>query len=177
MPRNRPPAELGFAVWMQREIASALHRMALRYPEVSANHMAVVCDTLAAVKRIERVRLYPTPRQVTALRFMLDVTRELYNALLQQRRDAYRLRGIRVTAGMQSKELTVLRSDDARVRAVYRECQDAVVRRLDLAFAAFFRRCKLRWVRAHAASCRVSRGSSLAITHFAGRRRPLPGRV
>lgn len=43
---------------------------------------------LAAVKRIERTRLYPTTRQAAALLRMLDVTRELYNALLQQRRDA-----------------------------------------------------------------------------------------
>jgi putative transposase len=45
------------------------------------------------MKRVERIRLYPTPHQQSALRFMLDVTRQLYNALLQQRRDAYRLRG------------------------------------------------------------------------------------
>jgi len=40
------------------------------------------------MKRIERLRLYPTRRQTARLQFMLDVTRELYNALLQQRRDA-----------------------------------------------------------------------------------------
>ena len=42
---------------------------------------------------------------------MLDVTRELYNALLQQRRDAYHLRKIRVTAKMQYVELTELRAE------------------------------------------------------------------
>jgi putative transposase len=73
---------------------------------------------------------------------MLDVTRELYNALLQQRRDAYRLRKVNITAKMQYAELTELRAEDARVRAVYRESQDAVLHRLDLAMAAFFRRCK-----------------------------------
>ena len=73
---------------------------------------------------------------------MLDVTRELYNALLQQRRDAYRLRRVTVTAKMQYAEMTALRAEDARVRAVYRESQDAVLHRLGLAMAAFFRRCK-----------------------------------
>jgi hypothetical protein len=34
-----------------------------------------------SVKRIERVRLYPTNRQWRRLHFMLDVTRELYNAM------------------------------------------------------------------------------------------------
>ena len=94
------------------------------------------------MKRIERARLYPTPTQERRLRFMLDVTRQLYNALLQERRDAFRLRRIAITTQMQYAEITGLRKDDARVAAVYRECEDAVLRRLDLAFAAFFRRCK-----------------------------------
>jgi putative transposase len=94
------------------------------------------------VKRVERVRLYPTPRQERALRFMLDLTRDLYNAALQERRDAYRLRGVTVTMKMQYAELTALRSEDSRVEAVYRECEDAVLHRLDLAMAAFFRRLR-----------------------------------
>ena len=98
------------------------------------------------MKRIERVCLYPTSRQARALQFMLDVTRELYNALLQERRDAYRLRGAAVSAKQQYAEITALRQPsqriDKRLGAVYRECQDAVLHRLDLAFAAFFRRCK-----------------------------------
>jgi Helix-turn-helix domain len=40
------------------------------------------------MKRIERIRLYPTPHQAAHLALMLDVTRQLYNALLEQRRDA-----------------------------------------------------------------------------------------
>ena len=80
------------------------------------------------MKRIERVRLYPTPRQERALGFVLDVTRELYNALLQERRDAYRLRGVRVTAKEQYAEITALRQPwgriDRRLAAVYREVED-----------------------------------------------------
>ncbi len=73
---------------------------------------------------------------------MLDVTRELYNALLQQRRDAYRLRRVTVTAKMQYAEITTLRLEDGRLRAVYRDCEDAVLHRLDLGMTAFLRRCK-----------------------------------
>jgi putative transposase len=97
---------------------------------------------LAVVKRIERIRLYPTTRQAAALAVMLDVTRELYNALLQQRRDAYRLRKVKITAKMQYAEITALRAEDGRLRAVYREAEDAVLHRLELAMRAFFRRCK-----------------------------------
>ena len=75
---------------------------------------------------------------------MLDVTRELYNALLQERREAYRGRNLRITTKQQYAEITALRKlsqrIDLRLSAVYRECEDAVLHRLDLAFAAFFRR-------------------------------------
>ena len=94
------------------------------------------------MKRIERLRLYPTRRQAARLAFALDVTRQLYNALLQQRRDAYRLRGSGLRSKEQYAELTALRAEDARVQAVYRECEDAVLHRLELAFAAFFRRVR-----------------------------------
>ena len=98
------------------------------------------------MKRIERIKLYPNARQMQALGFMLDVTRQLYNAALQERRDAYRLRGVSVSAKMQYAELTALRTPserlDGRLAGVYRECEDAVLHRLDLAMQAFFRRCK-----------------------------------
>ncbi len=111
-----------------------------------ARRLALGRGKLALVKRIERIRLYPTACQAQALRFMLGVTRELYNAALQERRDAYRLRGVAVSMKMQYAELTALRKPihrlDTRLAAVYRECEDAVLRRLDLAMQAFFRRCK-----------------------------------
>src|ERR1035441_2671994 len=98
------------------------------------------------VKRIEKVRLYPSAPQEQALRFMLDVTRQLYNAALQERKDAYRLRGVPVTFKMQYAELTALRQPesrlDRRLAAVYRETEDAVLHRLELALQAFCRRCK-----------------------------------
>jgi putative transposase len=91
---------------------------------------------------MHRVRLYPKAAQIERLRFMLDVTRQTYNALLDERRYAWKARGITVTAKMQYAEITALRAEDGRFASVYRECQDAVLHRLDLAFAAFFRRIK-----------------------------------
>ncbi|TAM65353.1 MAG: transposase [Microbacteriaceae bacterium] len=93
------------------------------------------------VKRMERVRLYPTRRQAAALDRMLVVCCSLYNAALQQRRDARKRRGVSVSHRAQYAELTALRRADPRVAAVYRECLDAALHRLDLAFQAFFRRC------------------------------------
>ena len=98
------------------------------------------------MKRVEKVALYPTRAQERILLFILDVLRQLYNAALEQRREAYRRRGIRVTGKQQYAELTALRQEASslglRLATVYRECEDAVLHRLDLAFAAFFRRLR-----------------------------------
>jgi putative transposase len=94
------------------------------------------------VKRIFAVRLYPTRAQTRALEHALHETRALYNALLQQRRDAYRVQELTLTAKQQYAEITVLRSEHPALRSVYREAEDAVLHRLDLAMQAFFRRLK-----------------------------------
>jgi putative transposase len=73
---------------------------------------------------------------------MLGVTRDLYNALLEQRRDCWKSRQIRITTKQQYSEITDLRKDDARCAAVYRKRQDAVPHSLDLAMQAFFRHVK-----------------------------------
>src|ERR1700694_1288198 len=91
---------------------------------------------------MHRVRLYPKASQEELLRFVLDVARQTFNALLDERRYAWNMRGINVTAKMQYAEITALRAEDARFANVYRECVDAVLHRLDLGFAAFFRRIK-----------------------------------
>ena len=91
---------------------------------------------------LHKVRLYPTCAQERALVTMLRVTRELYNALLMQRRDAWTTRRISLPSRDQYAQLTELREADPRFADVYRECEDAVLHRLDLAFAAFFRRLK-----------------------------------
>jgi putative transposase len=92
---------------------------------------------------MHRVRLYPSSRQKARLQFALDVTRQLYNAALQQRRDVWTMRGVAITSKQQYAEITALRAEDARIAAPYRECEDAVLHRLDLNFAAFFRRVRL----------------------------------
>lgn len=91
---------------------------------------------------MERVRLYPTASQIAHFEKMLDVTRELYNAALEQRITAYRRCGVFVSKGEQCRELTGIRGDDARFKAIYRRCCDAALWRLDRAFTAFFRRLK-----------------------------------
>jgi len=94
------------------------------------------------MRRIETIRLYPTTAQAAALGHALHVTRQLYNGLLEERREAWKRRGIAITTKQQYREMTELRAADPRIAAIYRECEDAVLHRLDLAMQAFFRRIK-----------------------------------
>jgi hypothetical protein len=74
---------------------------------------AVVCAilvafgnaTLNSMKRVEWIRPYLTPGQMANLTFMLDVTRQPYNALLEHRREAYRKCGVALSTKQQCAEL------------------------------------------------------------------------
>jgi putative transposase len=86
--------------------------------------------------------LRPTARQHIALAACVESHRELYNAALQERRDAWLHSKTRIYYGDQSAQLTqirVARSDQA-VWSFSR--QQATLRRLNKAFAGFFRRVK-----------------------------------
>ncbi len=92
--------------------------------------------------RVYRYRLYPTRLQDAALRETLVRLRELYNAALQERRDAYRKHGVSISAYQQMatlKELRVVRPDYVGIHSHL--LQDTIAR-LDRAFRAFFRRVK-----------------------------------
>jgi putative transposase len=89
-----------------------------------------------------RVKLYPKPTQEAALGKALDICRQLYNAALEQRRDAWRTRRLSVTHRQQYAQLTELRQSDPRIASIYRELVDAALHKVDLAFAAFFRRIR-----------------------------------
>lgn len=66
---------------------------------------------------------------------------ELYNAALQQRRDGWKRGGCSIGFAQQCKELTDLRGEDD-YRATPVHLQQGVLRRLDKAFIAFFRRVR-----------------------------------
>ena len=84
------------------------------------------------------VRLYPSARQAAACEHLLTVTRRLWNALLAQRRDAWKTRRLKISSKRQYHEITELRADDPWFASAYRECEDAVLHRLDLAYQKFF---------------------------------------
>jgi putative transposase len=67
---------------------------------------------------------------------------ELYNAALQERRDAYRLAGVSITRAMQSRQLPELKKLRPDLGEVGSQVLQDVLERLDRAYQAFFRRVK-----------------------------------
>ncbi|MEV4095921.1 RNA-guided endonuclease InsQ/TnpB family protein [Streptosporangium saharense] len=95
------------------------------------------------MRRSFKFLLRPTARQAAALTTCLDDHRTLYNAALEHRRTAYRKAGVTVRYGDQSGELKHIRADDADGQGRWSfSSQQATLRRLDKAFAAFFDRVK-----------------------------------
>lgn len=93
------------------------------------------------VNRTYRFRIYPSHRQRLALDAQLSFACDLYNAALEQRRYAWRV-GKRVNYVTQCRELTDLRAAGDGPPHMSCTAMRSPLRRVDFAFAAFFRRVK-----------------------------------
>ena len=87
-------------------------------------------------------RLYPDKAQETTLSEALDTCRHLYNAALQERRDAWRQQRVSVSFYQQSAELVDVKRECPEVACVYSQVLQDVLRRIDKTFKSFFRRVK-----------------------------------
>ena len=107
-----------------------------------------------SLRKTYKYRLHPTPAQVRAMETVLWRCRELYNAGLEERREAWRKCQVSVTEAMQSAQLPgtkEVRPEFAEVNA--QVLQDGL-KRLDRAFQAFF--------------CRVKAGEKAGYPRFQG---------
>src|SRR4030042_2461155 len=87
-------------------------------------------------------RLYPNNAQSDKLGSLLDTARHLYNAALQERRDAYKMQGVSLNYYNQANELKELRQELPEVAQLNYSATQDMLRRLDKSFKAFFRRIK-----------------------------------
>jgi putative transposase len=94
------------------------------------------------VRRAYVFRLRPTARQHVALAACVDAHRELYNAALQERRDAWSHNKTRINYGDQSAQLSGIRAVRPDQAVWSFSSQQATLRRLNKAFKGFFRRVK-----------------------------------
>src|SRR5437016_2756812 len=87
-------------------------------------------------------RLYPTHEQAREMQRQLDVARELYNACLEERCEAYKKAGMSITYYDQANQLKDIRRDCPDIATVNFSMLQATCRRAQRAFDNFFRRVK-----------------------------------
>jgi putative transposase len=87
-----------------------------------------------------KYRLYPNTEQRQTLNRILEIHRQVYNAALQERRDAWQRCGISIRYTDQANQIKEIRSFDADVAWCNYSSLQQTLRRLNKAFEAFFRR-------------------------------------
>lgn len=87
-------------------------------------------------------RLYPSAAQAAEMEQVCDLHRALYNAALQERADAWRMSRTSISFADQCKSLTRIRREDTEYLKLNAQSLQVTLKRLDLAFGAFFRRVK-----------------------------------
>jgi putative transposase len=107
-----------------------------------------------------KYRLYPKKKQAEQLQWVLDHCRELYNSALQERRDAYEMMVKRhpnyydettrklltqehaLTYNQQATQLPEIKEIRPEYNEIHSQVLQDVLRRVDKAYKAFFRRIK-----------------------------------
>jgi putative transposase len=94
------------------------------------------------MRRAYKFRAYPTWRQEQRARALLDAHRYLYNAALEERREAWR-HGVTIRYGDQSAQLAEIRRADPHGQGRWSfTSRQQTLRRLDRAFQGFFQRVR-----------------------------------
>ena len=106
-----------------------------------------ICAKLSAwicrlVRKTFKYKLLPTAEQEQTMAFVVRRCRELYNAALQERRDAWQKCGMSITCAHQSAELPAIKDVRPEYHDVHSQVLQDVLTRLDRAFQAFFRRVR-----------------------------------
>ena len=89
-----------------------------------------------------KYRIYPNTEQEQKLSSTVSLCCELYNACLEERREAYRLQHKTLSKYYQMRELKEMKIVDDRFTLVYAQVLQDVVARVDKAYQGFFRRVK-----------------------------------
>src|SRR5205085_3567234 len=94
------------------------------------------------MQRAFKYRIYPSKAQVTKLDATLLFCCELYNAALQERRDAWRIARTSIHYHAQAVQLPEIKAIRPELAMVHSQVLQDVLKRLERAFDAFCRRVK-----------------------------------
>jgi putative transposase len=130
------------AIVLTAQISAANANLSLTddIQEVNLNSMADQIVTQRAYK----FRIYPSRVQKTKLEQTLSLCCELYNAALQERRDAWRINRTSINYHAQAVQLPEIKTLRPELGTVHSQILQDTLKRLDKAFDAFFRRLKTK---------------------------------
>ncbi|HEY7414271.1 MAG TPA: transposase [Ktedonobacteraceae bacterium] len=94
------------------------------------------------MRKSYKYRMYPTKKQLKNLESTLEECRWLYNHLLEMRKNAWEQDGKGLSCYGQQETYPVLKEQRPSLNGVHSQVLQNVAVRVDLAFKAFFRRCK-----------------------------------
>jgi putative transposase len=97
---------------------------------------------LSAVKKAYKFRIFPTSKQQNALEQTLSLCRELYNAALQERTEAYKRAGKSISYSMQQQQLPEIKKTRTDLKDIHSQVLQDTLKRLDKGFDNFFERVK-----------------------------------
>ncbi len=89
-----------------------------------------------------KYRLSPTRKQAQAFQWTLDRCRELYNAALQERCDAYRMCHVSLNYYDQANQLSEIKDIREEYKDIHSQVVQDVLRRVEKGMQAFYRRVK-----------------------------------
>jgi putative transposase len=89
-----------------------------------------------------RYRLKPSAKIIAIFESWLALLCELYNAGLQERRDAYRINHISISYKAQANQLPEIKKDRPEFANIHSQVIQDALKRLDSAFDGFFRRAR-----------------------------------
>lgn len=102
---------------------------------------AMATATLRTCRKSFKYRIYPTKNQANTLENWIELSRELYNAALEERREAWK-HEVSVRLGDQRNQLPEIKKLRPEYKEVHSQVLQEVLLRLDRAFLSFFRRIK-----------------------------------
>jgi putative transposase len=89
-----------------------------------------------------KYRIYPTKQQEQQLFKTLALCRELYNASLEERKEAYRMSKVTITSNQQANQLPDIKELRPEYDDIYSQVLQDTLRRVHKAMQNFFRRVK-----------------------------------
>ena len=98
--------------------------------------------TSAIITKAFKFRIFASRAQSAKLENTLNLCRQLYNAALQERRDAWAINRININRFDQDKQLPEIKQTNPEYCDVHSQVLQDVLKRLDKSFQGFFRRVK-----------------------------------